>query len=670
MGWRNGNLPGVEFRQAQTAISAHFIQAENSFSLAYPTPVLGKPWSIPMEFPLYQWAVVAVSNATEMPLTQAARLVSLLCFYLTLPAVFLLLARWEPKRQSRYLILALILGSPFYIFYSRAFLIETMALMFSVWFLLAYLRWMERGHSGWLVLGSLAGIGAALVKITTLGLYLLPAAGWTLLLIWKSRPTAVAPGWSRLLRLLVRGVAITGLPLAAGLWWMHYADGLKQLNVLGHFLVSGNMTGYHFGTAQTRFAAPVWAGHWQIISQAVIWLPLLVVTGVLALLAARKRLGQIALCLGCFLGIQILFPELYAWHEYYYVANALFLLVALGLGLIGLWEGKLPRWIAWTVVTGVFAGQIFHFSRHYHPEQSRVFHGGSGMTKAMNQLTDNDDVLIIAGEDWNAMIPYYAKRRAVMLRAGEEGNEAHLRAAFSALKGERVGALITRQPLAADALLLRLAGEYFEMDARPLLTWHDNFIYFPTPRLDRVHEFLQTAEFDAVHWAAGRGPMEDRLADAWHETKALRRYQLNNFRYMSPQPVRFYLRFGLGLDLSDGVIRFGAHPLTQLQFAVPAGSRHLQTEIGISPGAYENVPESDASDGVELKLSLIRAGGAEQVIFSRHVNPRDNPEDRGVVPISVYFEMPEAAELRLSVEAGPHDNASRDWAFLGKLSIQ
>jgi len=54
VGWQSKNLPGVEYRQAQTALSAYFINAEDNFSLAYPTPVLGKPWSIPLEFPLYQ----------------------------------------------------------------------------------------------------------------------------------------------------------------------------------------------------------------------------------------------------------------------------------------------------------------------------------------------------------------------------------------------------------------------------------------------------------------------------------------------------------------------------------------------------------------------------------------------------------------------------------------
>ena len=94
VGWESKNLPGVEYRQAQTALSAYFIKEDGDFSLAYPTPVLGKPWSIPMEFPLYQWTVVGVSELTGWGITLSGRLVSIACFYLMLPAVWLLLARW------------------------------------------------------------------------------------------------------------------------------------------------------------------------------------------------------------------------------------------------------------------------------------------------------------------------------------------------------------------------------------------------------------------------------------------------------------------------------------------------------------------------------------------------------------------------------------------------
>ena len=191
VGWQSKNLPGVEYRQAQTALTAYWINAENNFSLAYPTPVLGKPWSIPLEFPLYQWTVVAVSRATGLELIKAGRVVSELCFDLTLPAIFLLLARWAVAVRHRWLVLATVVTCPFYIFYSRAFLMETMALMFSLWFWVGFERAVAGRNRGWLALALVAGTGAGLVKVTTFLLYLLPAGGWALGRLWSSRSMAV-----------------------------------------------------------------------------------------------------------------------------------------------------------------------------------------------------------------------------------------------------------------------------------------------------------------------------------------------------------------------------------------------------------------------------------------------------------------------------------------------
>ena len=137
VGWSHGLLPGQEFRQTQTAISSLFIQRESNFALSYPTPILGKPWSAPMEFPLYQWAVVGVSNLTKLPLAPSARVVSLASFYLIFPALFLLLGRSGVRPAHRWIALSVILLGPIYVFYSRAFMIESMALMASVWFLAA-----------------------------------------------------------------------------------------------------------------------------------------------------------------------------------------------------------------------------------------------------------------------------------------------------------------------------------------------------------------------------------------------------------------------------------------------------------------------------------------------------------------------------------------------------
>ena len=65
------------------------------------------------------------------------------------------------------MVLVPLLTCPLYLFYGRSFLIETMALMFSLWFLYALVAAVERRSVGWLVVANLAGAGAGLVKVTT-----------------------------------------------------------------------------------------------------------------------------------------------------------------------------------------------------------------------------------------------------------------------------------------------------------------------------------------------------------------------------------------------------------------------------------------------------------------------------------------------------------------------
>ena len=68
-------------------------QAAEGLRLDYITPVLGPPWSIPFEFPLYQWLAGGFHALTGYPLDQSGRLVSLVFFYLCLVPWFLLFRR-------------------------------------------------------------------------------------------------------------------------------------------------------------------------------------------------------------------------------------------------------------------------------------------------------------------------------------------------------------------------------------------------------------------------------------------------------------------------------------------------------------------------------------------------------------------------------------------------
>ncbi len=378
VGWITLNLPGCEFRQTQTAISAFFIRQEHNFSLAYPTPVLGKPWSIPLEFPLYQWTVVGVADGLKMPLTQAGRAVSLACFYLTLPALYGLLARIGLARSRRLLVLGLVVTCPLYIYYARAFLIETMALMFGAWFLLGYVRAVEKRNWWWLLVAAVAGTGCGLVKVTTLLFFLMPAFLWTLWWFWvdwrqpaRARAVGVRVLWCAL------AVAI---PFGASIWWVHYSDAIKALSVAGRFLISDRLTAYNFGTG-VRFSPDLWRQHWHVLVHDVTSVPVLGGCALLALVFARRWWWLIGLLVFLFFAVQLIFPILYAWHEYYYVASAFTLMVALGLSVCGAFESRMPRVAAWAVALAVYGLQTGDYLTYYYPDQKAISEGGDNLTR-------------------------------------------------------------------------------------------------------------------------------------------------------------------------------------------------------------------------------------------------------------------------------------------------
>ena len=663
VGWQSRNLPGVEYRQAQTAISAFYINQEDNFSLAYPTPVLGKPWSIPLEFPLYQWTVVSVSRVTGLSLTKAGRAVSLACFYLMLPAIYLLLARWHVAPGHRWLVLGVVVTCPLYVFYSRAFLIETMALMFSVWFWVAYERAVAGRSVPWLALAILAGSGAGLVKVTTFLLYLLPAAAWSLVRLWRHRADGRWRGD------LLWMAAVVAIPCAATLWWLHFSDAVKALNPAARFLRSEAMAGFTIGAPGTRFSAELWAMKARIIADQLTWWPLLVGGAALALLGARARWREVLQCLGVFTAALLAFPILYAYHEYYYLANTVLLMVALGLILVALAESARPRWQVALAVLVVAGGQGYAYFDRYYPVQCGISPGGDGLTQSLRALTEPDEVIVVTGQDWNSMTPYYAQRRALMLRGDAEADPAQVDAALAALDGEKLGALAVTGSLAGkDWFIQRMVAR--GLGSSPLYLWRDVSVFLPAARRTLSLQRLEQQIFSEVRPAPGVELPHGQPLNTWWEVAKLWRSQRGNFDGMTPVPVRYFSTFGLTLERAGGRTDFGAHPVTRLVFALPAGRHVLRTSVLFSPDAYRpDLSDNDATDGVEITLAALSPGDGRHVLDTRGVDPRHHESDRGRKPLRIEFNLPQAGEVELYIGPGPSGRSTRDWVMLGRLVI-
>lgn len=663
VGWESNNLPGFEFRQAQTALSTFYIKLENNFSPAYPTPVLGKPWSIPMEFPLYQWTVVAVSKVTGLGLTKAARTVSIACFYLALPALYLLLARWQVAPGRRWLVLALVLTCPLYIFYTRAFLMETMALMFALWFWVGFERAVAERSYVWLYLAILAGTGAGLVKVTTFMLYSLPVGLWAANRLWQAR---AGGRWRTELTWMVAAVFV---PLAATWWWVRFADATKALNPMAYFLRSENMMGFNFGTTQTRFSPEMWAMKGRIVREKLTWFPALAGCAVLALGALRTRWREIFLCTGVFAAALLVFPVLYALHDYYYVANMVLLSTAMGLVLVALAESARPRWMIALVITVVTSGQIYHYFSCYYAEQEAYSPGGSGLTESLRAFTLPEEYLIVTGYDWNSMIPYYAQRRAFMIRDDVEKDFPRLDQEFALLANEKPGALLMSGPWEKKTTLLqKLSALGFE--TKPLYVWHDISIFVPVGRREEILGKLERRSFYEVKLAPGVEFPKEKLAGTWFEVANLRPRSRWMFHAINPEPVRCWSTYGPGLDERNGHTAFGGHPITRLVFQLPAGLHKLRTTLELPRAAYAEVPDiSQRTDGVEITLFVLGPGDERSPVFTRLFDPVNNVGDRGTQPLEIEFTLAEPSEVELFFGPGPNGRDTRDWITMGQLVI-
>ena len=454
------------FRKAQTAISAYYT-VRDGFKLAYETPVLGAPWSIPMEFPLYQWTVASVTMLTGMPLDVAGRLVSLFFFYCCLPVIFLLARSAGLGRAQSLLPLCLVLLCPLYIYWSRTFMIESMALFFSLSFLLCFTRYRLQPRNWLLALAVGCGILGGLVKITTLFVSSIPVIIWGASDIFTAfRKRGKDTGKIKELFKTAGVYALTlGVPVVLAVLWTRYADSVKARNPLADFLLSSHLTAWNFGTFGFRFSWKCWQGYFDFMQTAQIG-PLVGLCALLPLAIWKSPLrnwGILALC--AYLGGPLVFSNLYYVHDYYSYANTVFLVLAMSFGLLSLqrlrWGGAAS--LVLLLLLGISFGSCY--VRGYLPDQafSTLV---PPQCLLLRQVLDPDEVIFINDQEWNSYGPYYAQRRALM------NDKKKLPEYARNAKGHQ-----------ADR-----TGKHYCRQRKPSLCRH--FSFFPTVTHAVFHEYL------------------------------------------------------------------------------------------------------------------------------------------------------------------------------------
>jgi hypothetical protein len=322
-------LESYGFRQAQTALTAYWFGREG-YALAYQTPVLGYPWQVPFELPLFQAIVAAVASLVSYPLENIGRTVSFVFFVATLGPVAVICRSLRLGRRVFFVFGSLYLLSPEYLFWGRTFMIESVVTFFCIATIAAALPFflprpipLSRA-AGVLLLASLA----TTLKITS-GLpvlaFLTAVLGVLALLAWRSSDHAHAKTF------VLRGLLLA-IPVVVAFAWTHFTDAVKMHNEVGKLLTAAALPDWTIGTLDQRFSPVflsevIWRRCISMNAGGVLGLALI---GFVLIEEVRLVRRWVFMCLlALFFVPLLLFTNLHIVHTYYQTANVIYLLLLL-----------------------------------------------------------------------------------------------------------------------------------------------------------------------------------------------------------------------------------------------------------------------------------------------------------------------------------------------------
>jgi len=662
--WTWGFMLGHEFRQAQTALITEYIDRQNNFGIYYETPILGKPWAFPLEFPFYQWAVVGVKRLFEIKDYEAARTVSLSCFYLALPAFYILLGTAGVSRAKRWIFLALLMFCPVYIFYSRAFLIDPMAMMFSAWFLTAFVQTMRTRKWQWWVACTLAGSVGALIKSLVFLVWLFPAAGYGAVCWWTAAKTV--PRGRGMLTTIAWGVSVVILPYVLLRWWVNFTDALKAAHPSAWIFTSEALTQGNFGTFSlaSRFSRETWSellARWNEAIAAPWAIGLIVLTG---LVICRRERKQILIFSGVWLFGQLAFPYAYAFQDYYFYAGAVFLVFVFGWVVTGILETAwLPKWGRVVLALLPFGAMGNSYLRYYYEYQIVQSPGGSAVTRILKEMLPRESVIVIIGQDWAAIVPYYSKHRALMIRNGLQHDRVYVKGAMADLNDEEIGALV----VSGDALeqedqvtrVVKLAG----LMPEPVFRNPDTIVYL-NPRYN-------TTVREAFELNPKVYPDLTLLAAAERDPKVGRAFRISRggakmaFPTVRPEVERYRISNGYRRFDSTSVPQFNFHANSDLWLRTPAQLNEFRWKYGVFDGAWDR--ENRRTDGVDFVIYGELESGERRELWRDKVMPTECEGDRGLQTAEGQLGLRPGEQLVFA--SRKRGNDAFDWAYISSIEV-
>lgn len=401
------------FRQTQTAYTAVVFHEEGVDLLHPKLPVFGAPFEVPFEFPLFQ-AMAAAAMSWGLPADVAMRSTALFCFLLS--ALLLWgLVRHVGGRVAAMATLALYLFTPFALLWSRASLIEYLAVAGALGWLWAGLLWRDRRRPIYAALAVAGGLVVMLVKPTTGAFWILPLLAY--------RAAGEEAGWRSWLKarsdLVLAGVIV--VPFLAAAAWTGHADAIKAANPATQWLTSARLAEWNYGTLQQRTTLASWSPIMFRISRYITGYPAwLLPLG--ALIGVRTRGARFW---AAFVAVPIVtiltFWNLYVVHDYYLVAVSPVLAAVSGFLVARAWHALVPtrrRIMLPALLAACMAAMLVMqpgiWQRPYMRLTTAEF---MPEVAELARLTSPGDLVAFDGYGWSPHVPYYSRRAGRMINA-------------------------------------------------------------------------------------------------------------------------------------------------------------------------------------------------------------------------------------------------------------
>lgn len=428
-------LDNYSFRQTQTALTAYWL-GKNGFSLAYETPVAGPPWSIPFEFPIYQYIVALVSQITKCSLDATGRVVSFIFLALCLIPARAITKNLNLSNAVFYIFAALLFSSPLYLYWGRTFMIETAAVFFSIAAIKYFVDIVQAKNSfKYSSLFLIFMILSILQKATT-GLPVLAILGLVyFFLSIKELPSNKEENKASTSIFFIKKIMLAllyfGVPLAIGIIWTLYTDQIKTLNGLGVNLTSSSLAKWNWGTLGQRLSFDLYGDViWKRIFERNLSGAIGVAILMIALFSNVKNSLKSIIIISALMGLAplFLFTNLHIIHNYYQTGNLIFLIFAVAVSLGHILNNYFDKKIIIFVLTMIMVvSNYFWFSDEYLAVVKTKFNEDNSRDYAISEILKREipegNYFVAFGNDWSSSFAYLAERKSFTVPGFFKGYE-------------------------------------------------------------------------------------------------------------------------------------------------------------------------------------------------------------------------------------------------------